>query len=141
MLDGVLVANELIDVAVRNKKSCLFLKVDFEKAYDKISWNFFIFLLKKMGFSVKWCSWMEACIFSSHMSILVNGSPNMEFKVERGLRQSDPLSPFLFVMVTEAVTDIVKKAVYLGMYSGFRVSSGLSYDILEFIDDTQLICE
>lgn len=64
----------------------MFLKVDFEKAYDRVNWNFLRFMLKKMGFGVNWCKWMEACVFSSHMSILVYGSPTKEFKVERGLR-------------------------------------------------------
>lgn len=69
MVDGVMVANELIDEAFKSKKSCMFLKVDFKKAYDRVSWNFLRFML---NFGVNWCRWMEACVFSSHISVLVN---------------------------------------------------------------------
>lgn len=83
-----------------------------------------------LNFGVNWCRWMEACVFSSHISVLVNGSPTKEFKVERGLRQVDPLSPVLFVLVTKALTGLVKKAVEIGVFTGFKISSNLSYDIL-----------
>lgn len=81
MLDGVLIANELIDEVVKSRKSCMFLKVDFEKAYDKVSWNFLRFMFRKMGFRDKISRWIKACVFSSPMSIPVNGSPTKEFKV------------------------------------------------------------
>lgn len=75
MLDMVPVANELIDEAVKKSKNYMLLKVDFEKMYDIVSWNYLRFLLKKFGFGVKWFKWLEAYVFSSHLSILVNGSP------------------------------------------------------------------
>lgn len=80
LLDGVLVVNELV-----NNEFLLF-KVDFEKAYDKVSWAFIRFMLRKMGFGAKWKSLMEALIFTSNMSVLVIRSLTKEFKVERGLR-------------------------------------------------------
>lgn len=83
----VLVANEMVDYSVKEKKGCLLFKVDFEKAYDKVSWSFLHFMMKKLGFRDAWMRWMAATVFSSNMSAMVNGSPTKEFNVERGLRQ------------------------------------------------------
>lgn len=63
--------------------------------------------------------WTEARVFSSHMSILVNGRPIVDFKVERGLCQGDPLSLFLFVLVTKGLESLIKKALDIGELSNF----------------------
>ncbi|XP_058733040.1 uncharacterized mitochondrial protein AtMg01250-like [Vicia villosa] len=75
------------------------------------------------------------------MSVLVNGSPTKEFVVEKGLRQGDLLSPFLFVLVAEGLTTLVKKATSLGDYEGFIINGKCSVDILQFANDTLLIGE
>ncbi|XP_058773250.1 uncharacterized protein LOC131647368 [Vicia villosa] len=85
--DGVLVVNEVLDLAKRDKRSCVVLKVDFEKAYDRVSWNFVRYIFKRMGFGVRWMRWMECCIFTNSLSVLVNGSATKDFRVEKGLRQ------------------------------------------------------
>lgn len=59
--------NEVLDLAKREKISCLVLKVDYEKAYDSVSWNYLGFLFIKMDFGDKWISWMEACMFNIYM--------------------------------------------------------------------------
>ncbi|XP_058780367.1 uncharacterized protein LOC131654005 [Vicia villosa] len=118
---------------------CILFKVDFEKAYDKVSWNFLRFMMNKMRFGARWMWWMEETIFTSHMSILVNGSPSKEFAVEIGLRQGDPISPFLFVIVTEALAVLVRKVSEIGDFSVFQVKEACSVDLLQFADDTLLI--
>lgn len=84
LLDGVLVTNEVVNFPTKEVRECLPFKVDFERAYDKVSWSFLRFMMKKMGFGEVRKKWMEALIFSSKMSVLVNGSPTKEFGVERG---------------------------------------------------------
>ncbi|XP_058774632.1 uncharacterized protein LOC131648918 [Vicia villosa] len=130
LLDGVLVANELVDFAKKEDRGCLLFKVDFEKAYGKVSWNFLRFLLRKMGFGEDWLRWMEALIFSSKMSVIVNGSPTKEFIVERGLRQGDPISPFLFLIVGEGLRCMVSISVVNGDYEGFKFNGNCFVDIL-----------
>lgn len=57
LLDEVLAANEILDLVTRAKKSCLLFKIDFEKAYDRVSWNFLRFIMKKMRFGDRWMQW------------------------------------------------------------------------------------
>ncbi|GKA48843.1 RNA-directed DNA polymerase, eukaryota, reverse transcriptase zinc-binding domain protein [Tanacetum coccineum] len=111
ILDGPLMLNEMIDWYKKRKKKMLLFKVDFEKAFDSVSWKYLDFVLYSLGFGVKWRSWIKACLKSSRTSILVNGSPTSEFIVKRGLRQGDTLSPFLFILVMEGLHVAFKDAV------------------------------
>ncbi|GKD99776.1 putative RNA-directed DNA polymerase, eukaryota, partial [Tanacetum coccineum] len=95
ILDGALIANEVVGHMRKMKSKGLIFKVDFEKAYDNLNRRFLSDIMKKMGFGNKWCKWIESCLRSSTVSILVNESPTEEFYLERRVRQGDPLSPFL----------------------------------------------
>ena len=57
----------------------------------------------QMGFGDRWCNWIEACLKSARISVLVNGSPTDEFSMERGIRQGDPLSPFLYLSLQKVL--------------------------------------
>ncbi|KAK2445690.1 hypothetical protein QL285_016592 [Trifolium repens] len=110
----------------------MMFKVDFERAYDTVSWRFLEGMMSKMGFSEGWLRWMRACIFDSTMSVLVNGSPTVDFKVARGLRQGDPLSPFLFLIVVEGLAGLMRRAVDIGKFSSrcnFLILSVRSYSL------------
>ncbi|GAU23839.1 hypothetical protein TSUD_380010 [Trifolium subterraneum] len=118
------------------KDKCLFFKVDFERAYDTVNWKFLEYMMVRMGFSELWRQWMQACIFQSTMSVIVNGSPTGDFKVGKGLRQGDPLSPFLFLIVAEGLTGLMNKAVENGRFHGYKVSNNILFHTLQFADDT-----
>ncbi|RZB71032.1 LINE-1 retrotransposable element ORF2 protein [Glycine soja] len=139
ILDGVLMINEVVDLAKRRKDECLLFKVDFEKAYDSVSWSFLTYMLNKMGFDKRWIGWIQACVFSSSMSVLVNGSPTDEFTAHKGLRQGDPLSPFLFLIVAQGLSGLVQKASQVGNFDGYQVADGLNLSLLQFADDTILL--
>jgi hypothetical protein len=116
-------------------------KVDFERAYDTVRWKFLEQMMIKMGFAEGWLKWIRACIFYSSMSILINGSPTDDFKVGRGLRQGDPLSPFLFLIIAEGLTWMMRKSVDIGKFKGYKVNANIQFQILQFADDTILMGE
>ncbi|PNX89254.1 cysteine-rich receptor-like protein kinase, partial [Trifolium pratense] len=141
ILDGVLVVNELIDLAKRRKDKCLMFKVDFERAYDTVNWNFLEYMMTRMGFAEGWRRWIRACVFQSSMSVLVNGSTTDDFNVGKGLRQGDPLSPFLFLIVAEGLTGLMHSAVDRSLFHGYKVSNNISFHTLQFADDTIFVGE
>ncbi|GKE11180.1 reverse transcriptase domain, reverse transcriptase zinc-binding domain protein [Tanacetum coccineum] len=90
-----------------------------------------------MGFEEKWCKWVEICLRSASMSILVNGSPSEEFGLKRGVRQGDPLSPFLFILAAEGLNAIVTKAVEKGIFRGVVVRENkITVSHLQYADNT-----
>jgi len=142
MVDSALVLNEVADYAKKSNKECLFLKIDFQKAYDTVNWNFLLYMLDRLNFGFKWIEWMKCCICSSSLSILVNGSPTEEISIQRGLKQGDPLAPFLFLLVAEGLNGLVQKALSSSIISGFKVEvSALEVAILQYADNTILIGE
>lgn len=85
MFNCIGIFNEGVYYSKRFSNKCLILKLDFEKSYDKVSWDYLKFLLKRMGFGNSWILWMEALIFSSSMLVSVNGSSTKDVNVERGI--------------------------------------------------------
>nr|GEX24634.1 RNA-directed DNA polymerase, eukaryota [Tanacetum cinerariifolium] len=85
------------------KQQAMIFKVDFAKAYDSIRWDFLDDVLISFGFESKWHSWIRGSLSSGKASILVNGSLTPEFYFHRGLKQGDPLAPFLFLLIMESL--------------------------------------
>jgi hypothetical protein len=136
-VDGVLVINELVDSARRQRKQCLIFKVDFEKAYDSVDWGFLEYMLRRFGFSEVWIGWIRACVFGGNLSVLINGSLTREISIQRGLKQGDPLAPFLFLLVAEGFGGAMKRAGDLGLFKGFDIGGdGPSISHLQYADDT-----
>ena len=98
-----------------------------------------------MGFEVKWSGWIKACVILVRFSILVNGSLEGFFGSSRGLRQGDPLSPLLFLLIMEVISKILRKTEECGLIHGFHVrpvnSVGVRISYLLFVDDTTLFCD
>jgi len=142
LLDNILVANETVDYLKKEKKSGVIVKVNFEKTYDSVDWKFLYYMLGRLGFNCKWVKWVKVCMESATISVLVNGSPTEEFKPKRGLRQGDPLAPFLFLIVAEGLAGLVREAKRVGLFKGVEVGSqGAHVDLLQFADDTIFFCE
>ena len=111
----------------RKKKKCMILKVDYEKMYDSICWKFLFYMMRRLCFDKIWIGWMYGCLSTSSVFILVNGSPLREFKLQRDLRQDNPLAPFLFTMVVEGLSGMTREACHknlLWMVKGGSWSRG-----------------
>ncbi|XP_071695907.1 secreted RxLR effector protein 78-like [Rutidosis leptorrhynchoides] len=111
ILDNILITNEVIEDIKRCKRKSLIFKADFEKAFDSLNWEYLLKLLELMGFGGRWRSWMVTCLKSASISVLVNGSPTDEFYLKKGVRQGDPLSPYLFILATEGLNRLTKSAL------------------------------
>ncbi|XP_022014805.1 uncharacterized protein LOC110914312 [Helianthus annuus] len=100
------------------RKKVFFFKIDFEKAFDNVNWNFLISIMVQMGFPSRWCNWIKGVLELASSSGLVNGPPTFEFQCSKGLRQGDRISPFLFILVMEAFSCMIEKARREGAISG-----------------------
>ncbi|RVW90756.1 Transposon TX1 uncharacterized 149 kDa protein [Vitis vinifera] len=137
ILDAVLIANEIMDERRRSGEEGVVFKIDFEKAYDHVKWDFLDHVLEKKGFSPRWRKWMSGCLSSVSYAILVNGSAKGWVKASRGLRQGDPLSPFLFTLVADVLSRMLMRAEERNMMEGFRVGRNRTrVSHLQFADNT-----
>ena len=123
--DNILIAQEMFH-GLRTNNSCkgkfLAIKTDMSKAYDRVEWSFLQRLLLKMGFSMEWVTLMMQCISSVSYKVLLNGQPKGFIVPERGLRQGDPLSPYLFILCTEALFANIKKEERLKCLTGLKIA-------------------
>ena len=118
----------------------MLFKLDFEKAYDSLSWEYLLELMQIMGFSSLWCNWILEMLSSATVSVLVNGSPSREFHMFRGLRQGDPLSPFLFVLAMEGLHVALTRAQIANTFRGINIG-GITISHLLYVDDVVLLTE
>ena len=96
ILDATLIANEAVDATLRRRDSGVLCKLDIEKTYDHLDWEFLLELLSKMGFGSKWISWINWCISSASFSVMVNGSFLFLLKLQR-VETGGPALPLIFL--------------------------------------------
>uniref|UniRef100_A0A803P649 Reverse transcriptase domain-containing protein n=1 Tax=Cannabis sativa TaxID=3483 RepID=A0A803P649_CANSA len=126
----------------RGKRGYMLLKLDLEKAYDKLDRDFLISVLHQIGFGSPFIDWIKACISVAEIKLLLNGSVVGKFSPERGLRQGDPLSPSLYIMAAEALSRLLIKRENEGGLKGFKLArNGTPITHLMFADDIILFGE
>ena len=142
--DNVLIAFESLHhmkTGYSRKTSFMAIKLDMSKAYDRVEWAFLEKILLKMGFQNSWVALIMECITTVSYSILVNGEPQRMIVPTKGLRQGDPLSPYLFLFYAEGLNAIFRKAADDGHIHGFSICRrGLKLTHLFFVDDCLLFC-
>ena len=140
-----LIANELIDHWQKQREKGVICKLDIEKAFDNINWQFLMKVMRCMGFVSKWMRWIWQCISTERFSVLVNRVPAGFFPSSRRLRQGDSLTPYLFILGMEVLSILLRRAMTSGFISGctLRGREGADFNIshLLYVDDTIIFCK
>nr|GEX68489.1 RNA-directed DNA polymerase, eukaryota, reverse transcriptase zinc-binding domain protein [Tanacetum cinerariifolium] len=139
ILDGPFIINELLSWCRSKKQHAMVFKVNFAKAYDSIRWDYLDDVLRAFGFSSKWRSWIGGSLRSGMASILLNGSPTLEFQFHCGLKQG--LAPYLFILIMESLHLSFSRAVDDGVFKGIKIDSSLTVSHLFYADDAVFIGE
>ncbi|KAM1939411.1 hypothetical protein ACFX13_027258 [Malus domestica] len=138
--DNILVVHEVLHSLLHQKRedqAGMAIKLDMAKAYDRVEWNFLTTIMAKLGFAPLFCKWIKACISTVSFSIVINGTPTGFIVPRRGLRQGDPLSPFLFLLCTEGLLVLLRKGLEQGALHGFKfMPMGTPLTHLFFADDS-----
>jgi hypothetical protein len=100
------------------KQLGIILKLDFEKAYDKVKWNSLFECLATRGFCAKWCHWIEQVVYGETMSVKLNNLIGPYIKSYKGVRQGDLLSPIVFNFVVDGLTRMILKAQSNNLFCG-----------------------
>ncbi|KAJ9545526.1 hypothetical protein OSB04_025233 [Centaurea solstitialis] len=142
--DNVLVAFETIHSMHRNtrkKSGEVAIKIDISKAYDRLDWSFLQHMLTAFGFSSRWIKLISLCVESVKYFIRVNDDLVGPVIPQRGLRQGDPLSPYLFILCMEGLSAFLKYEEAGGRLHGCRVARGSpAVTHLFFADDAFIFC-
>ncbi|XP_010480531.1 PREDICTED: uncharacterized protein LOC104759285 [Camelina sativa] len=123
--DNILIAHEIVHALRTNGKfneEFIAVKTDMSKAYDRVEWDFLETLFTRMGFDAKWIQWVMTCVRLVSYSVLINGSAHGFIVPNRGIRQGDPLSPFLFILCAEALIHVLEQKQMQGWLTGLFIS-------------------
>jgi len=138
--DNVLITHEVLHylkTSDAQKRCSMAVKTDMSKAYDRLEWEFIRLVLLRLGFHQKVTNWIMQCVSTVTYSFLINGSPRGRVTPSRGIRQGDPLSPYIFIMCSEVLSGLCNKAQEEGSLKGVRVARGCPrLNHLLFADDT-----
>ena len=107
------------------------------KAYNRVNWNFLKAVLLFMNFGTTWVNWIMECISTVQYSLLVNGSPSKPFHPSRGLRQGNPISPYLFLFCANILSLALTREENQKNLKGVKIGrNGLSFTHILFADDS-----
>jgi hypothetical protein len=141
--DNVLLAYELTHYLNQRKwggNGMAAIKLDMSKAYDRVEWTFLEKMISRFGFSVQWVQMVMKCVTTVSYRIKVNGEYSNNNNPQRGLRQGDPLSPYLFILCVEGLSAMLQKVKEEGRIEGIRVCRGAPrINHLFFTDDSLIL--
>lgn len=115
------------------------VKIDISKACDSILWDYLFGMLKLMRFPVCWIEWIRTCLCSASFQVLVNGEPGEPFTASNGVRQGDPLAPYLFLIGMQGLSCLLAKAVKEGVISPVVNKKGVHISHILYAVDVLLL--
>lgn len=136
--DLFLIAHETLHSmnSSKSKKGWAILKLDIQKAFDTISWSFITAMLKAFNLPSQWVQLINGCFSNMECTPILNGSKITSFKPTRGIRQGDPLSPYLFIMAMEYLSILITDAINKKLWKPFTLrNNSLEISHLFFADD------
>ena len=143
--DNVLVVFETmhcINQKRNGKQGLMAIKLDMSKAYDRVEWAYLEAIMHRLGFHDRWISLMMMCVNSVSYSVLVNGEPKGRFSPTRGLRQGDPISPYLFLLCAEGLSAMLRQVERGEIPRGISVGKlAPLVSHLLFADDCIVFCK
>ena len=137
-----MIVNELVDEKRISREEEVVFKINFEKAYDHVDYDFLDHVLERKRFSSRWRFWMRECLSLMMFAILVNGNAKGWVKACKSLRQGDPLSFFLFTLVADVLSKSIVRTEKRGLFERFVVGRNKTrVSHLQFVDDTIFFLE
>ncbi len=136
IFDNVFMAQEALEWAEEDNHDLVLLLLDFEKAFDKIEWDFLFKALAVLGFSGTWVRWVKSLYKAASSAIKVNGTIGPGFPLERSVRQGCPLAPYLFILATDVLGYLMVDPRY--EVEGLSLPKGGLIRDQTFVDDTAL---
>ncbi|GJS34375.1 RNA-directed DNA polymerase, eukaryota [Tanacetum coccineum] len=116
-------------------------RVDVEKAFDSVRWDYILDTLKAFGFGQKWCKWINGCFDTAMGSVLVNGNPTSKFQFHKGLKKGDPISPFLFILIMETLHLSFNRVIDANLFKGISINASFLISHLFYADDVVFVGE
>ncbi|XP_071905812.1 uncharacterized protein [Coffea arabica] len=145
ILDNVIIAHEYMHFLKnkrQGKEGYMAIKLDMAKAYDRVEWHCLLEMMEKMGFCSKWINWIHSCLKTVSYSFNCNGEVKGFVTPERGIRQGDPLSPYLFLICSEGFSNLLRRAEERKRIQGLKISRlGPVLTHLFFADDSIIFCK
>jgi hypothetical protein len=141
--DNTLIAHEIFNFFSHSssKKGYVGIKTDMAKAYDRVEWDFLRATMDSMGFPHNISNIIMKCVSTVTFAILINGSASQSFSPQRGLRQGDPLSPYLFILCADILSGLITKAQLNKDIKGVKIAHGApEITHLFFADDSLMFC-
>ncbi|XP_056692063.1 uncharacterized protein [Spinacia oleracea] len=142
MTDNIILSHEVIEKINGHRRGGSYLaslKIDMSKAYDRVYWDFLLRILRAYGFPQHWINLIYQCISTVSYKVLINGHTSEQFKPKCGIRQGDPLSPFLFLFCMDILSRMLQLGNDLKQFKGISLTRGTpQMTHLFFADDALL---